>query len=351
VPPARRPPVRTTSRRRFREPAVSRDLLADVRAACRAVAAESRHVRIDEAALAAFAHRLVLPDAPALPDPRHHWLLRGDGSAVFMLLLDAVNFGSGWSAHLVKPPGLSTYFTTAAALRTHFERHGVPSAGELAALQPAGTAAIFGQDGVSADHPVRELVALWTAALNELARHVLAVHDGDWLGPVAAARGRVGALVAELGALAAYADVARWRGREVPLFKRAQITAADLIGAGRAAVAAGGELPWWARWEDAHRLTLFADNLVPHVLRLEGVLVCTPQLAATIEAGVELVAGCEEEVELRAVALHAVERLVEVLAAAGRPTSALDLDQALWNAGQSPAIKARPRHRCRTRFY
>ena len=46
-----------------------------------------------------------------------------------------------------------------------------------------------------------------------------------------------------------------------------------------------------------------------------------------------------------------VERMVERMAARGVPTTASDLDGWLWNRGQSPAIKARPRHRTRTPFY
>ena len=47
----------------------------------------------------------------------------------------------------------------------------------------------------------------------------------------------------------------------MPFLKRAQIAAADLCRAGVAEFADLGEL------------TMFADNLVPHVLRLDGILV------------------------------------------------------------------------------
>jgi hypothetical protein len=51
------------------------------------------------------------------------------------------------------------------------------------------------------------------------------------------------------------------------------------------------------------------------------------------------------------VAVEAVERLVAALAERGRPTTAHALDGLLWNAGQSPEIKARPRHRTRCTYY
>ena len=56
-------------------------------------------------------------------------------------------------------------------------------------------------------------------------------------------------------------------------YKRAQITGSDL------------ELAGVASFGDIDRLTIFADNLVPHVLRCDGVLVYDERLAAHIDAG------------------------------------------------------------------
>ena len=76
-----------------------------------------------------------------------------------------------------------------------------------------------------------------------------------------------------------------------------------------------------------------------------------PALAARIDAEALLEVGSQEEVEIRAVAVEAVERLVAGLAARGHATTAHALDGLLWNAGQAPEIKARPRHRARCSFY
>ena len=61
-----------------------------------------------------------------------------------------------------------------------------------------------------------------------------------------------------------------WQDRG--FYKRAQIAASDL--------ALGGV----AEFGDLDALTIFADNLVPHVLRCEGVLVYDEGLAAHIDA-------------------------------------------------------------------
>ena len=96
---------------------------------------------------------------------------------------------------------------------------------------------------------------------------------------------------------------------------------------------------------------MFADNLVPHVLRCRGVLRYDSGLLARIQAGDPLDVGSQEEVEIRAVAVEAVERLVRAVSERGRATSARALDGLLWNAGQDPKIKANPRHRGRCSFY
>ncbi len=56
-------------------------------------------------------------------------------------------------------------------------------------------------------------------------------------------------------------------------YKRAQILPADLALAGV------------AEFDDLDELTIFADNLVPHVLRVDGVLAYDDELAAQIDAG------------------------------------------------------------------
>src|SRR3712207_5382639 len=121
--------------------------------------------------------------------------------------------------------------------------------------------------------------------------------------------------------------------RDEGFWKRAQITANDLALAGL------------ATFGDLDRLTIFADNLVPHVLRVDGVLRYAPDLAARIDAG-ELLAPGDEEREIRGCAVHACELIAARLAIPPR-----DLDVMLWNRGQEPRYKARPRHRTRTVYY
>jgi hypothetical protein len=145
------------------------------------------------------------------------------------------------------------------------------------------------------------------------------------------------ALARRLGAWASFADCSRYGELEVPFLKRAQIAAADLQ---RAGVAGFADLP---------RLTMFADNLVPHVLRLDGILRFDPELVARIDREELIEHGSVEEVEIRACAVHAVELLVA--ASPDSRLSAARVDQLLWQRGQRPDYKASPRHRSRCTAY
>ena len=121
---------------------------------------------------------------------------------------------------------------------------------------------------------------------------------------------------------------------DVGYYKRAQITSNDLALAG---VATFGDL-------DA--LTIFADNLVPHVLRIDGVLAYAPELAAVVDCGRLLPAGSAMEHEIRACAVHACELLAGRFSVAPRT-----LDNWLWNRGQDRPYTDGLPHRTRTVFY
>lgn len=318
------------------------DLLDRIRVASAEVAARARWVRIDRERLEHFAGELArVPEpAPAL-DPAHHRLGDPQATLAFVVTLDAINFGSGWFPLLRKPPGRSGYFTIAGALKRCFEAEGPWSAARLCGLRGSDCAALFGQRDAGPE--VAELMERFASALRQLGAWLLERHEGRFAGPVERADGSAARLVEQLAELPAYRDVARYDGLEVPFYKRAQLTAADLSSA------LGGE--GLGCFRDLDRLTLFADNLVPHVLRRQRVLVYDASLARRIDAGQLIEAGSPEEVEIRAGALHAVELCVEAMARAGVRTTAAQLDHRLWNRGQQPEVKAHPRHRTRTTCY
>jgi hypothetical protein len=269
-----------------------------VREHCAWLAGHARDVRIDLDA------EIELGGVAGL-DAQLHFL---DGSAEdvtrYILILDAINFGSGWFGEL----GTSTDVLTA-RLTAHAREHGPWTVPELRALDATTIGATLGLD------PAHELTLLYAEALDQLGAF-LPVEPG----------GSAEAFAQRLTAMPFFAD----RG----YFKRAQITANDLHLAG---VADFGDIP---------RLTVFADNVIPHVLRLDGVLHYSDGLAAHVDAGIELPAGSRLEHEIRACAVHASEALAR---RAGVPPATLD--NWLWNRGQAPPYSERPAHVTRTVYY
>jgi Queuosine salvage protein len=288
-------------------------LTDEVRRSCRAIAEGARFVSIDVERLGE-----VEPSAPPELDPERHFLEgTPDDVAAYMLTLDAINFGSGWFPTLRKRPGSSGYFTVAWALADFFRAGERWSNADLRRLTAAEVAAVLGQD------PRHELMTLYAYALSSL---------GEFLGVRSAlqlvreASGSAERLASSLAfGMPFFADVGFW--------KRAQIVPNDLALAGVAS------------FSDLDRLTIFADNLVPHVLRVDGVLRYDGSLAARIDAG-ELLPRGQEEREIRACAVHACELIAE-----RRGVPPRILDTWLWNRGQAPEYKAIPRHRTRTVYY
>lgn len=309
-----------------------------VRRSAADVAARASLVRVDEHALDRLvaAHHWSEPE----PFPEEAWSGPEEHVVAGVLWWNAVNFGSGWFPLVAKRPGLSG----ARSLATNWQRwvgaHGMPAAGALSEIDRSRVAEVFGQD---ADGPATELLDFFARAWRETARLVLEEFGGNPAALVEDA-GRSAATLAEtLGALPTWRDEHRWRGTQVPLYKRAQIVASQL-----AATLHGNGL---GAFDDLDRLTCFADNLVPHVLRHHGVLDVDGGLASRIDRGDLLQSGEPGEVELRASAVHAVEVLVQRLRERDETVTPARIDHLLWQRGQDPAIKARPRHRCRCSFY
>jgi hypothetical protein len=313
------------------------DVFARLRAAVATVADRATTVRIDHDALDRLAADLVPDDPPLLPEE----VPAGDDEAMAaeVVAWNAVNFGSGWFPQLHKRPGLSGARSLAEALADHVAREGPPTAEWLAAADAAVCASVFRQPHPG---PVDDLLGLFAQAWRDLGALLAERYDGSAAALVRAAGGSAATLVEALGSMPLAHDVATYGERpstvEVPFFKRAQITVSHLA---RAFDGQG-----LGRFEDVDRLTAFADNLVPHVLRMRGVLVYDRGLAARIDGGDLLRPGSPEEVEIRACGVHAVELLART---AGLTPAAVD--HQLWQQGQSPGVKAVARHRCRCSWY
>jgi hypothetical protein len=320
---------------------MSGEIFERIRQGAARVMMRARSVSIDADALEALTRSRALLAPLIQLDPIDYYVGAPEDTAAYILTLDAINFGSGYFPYLAKRPGYSGYFTIASSLREVWEREGPWDAHQLAATSADDCARVMGQNpGIP---EIAELMSLFSRSLNDLGEFLLKHFDGDPTGPIAAANCSAARLAEILIEMPLYRDVSHYADFEVPFYKRAQLTSADL-----AAVFKG---EGYGAFADLDQLTIFADNLVPHVLRREGVLVYAPALAARIDAGELLEAGSPEEVEIRAAAVHAVECCVGLFRKAEVKITARQLDTTLWTRGQLPAMKAHPRHRTRTTNY
>jgi hypothetical protein len=314
----------------------------DIRRACQEVAAKATRVQINYDHLPAYAASLPVQMAvPSELDPGYHYLGKEEKTVAFLLTLDTINFGSGYFPHLRKRPGMSGYFSIASSLNDVYKSHGCLSAADLDRITVEECTRIFGQD--PANQIIRELMQHFATALNDLGRYLLGGFKGNFIALVESAESSAGRLVRLLKKMPYFNDVGLYKGIEVPFYKRAQITAADL------AIAFKGR--GWGHFNDLDQLTIFADNLVPHVLRMDGILIYEESLVEGIAAGNLIPAGSAAEVEIRACAVHAVELVKNEIRKTGQTINSPELDNFLWNRGQQPHYKAVPRHRTRCVFY
>jgi hypothetical protein len=135
-------------------------------------------------------------------------------------------------------------------------------------------------------------------------------------------------------------DVETYEGREVKLYKRAQLAVAmsysRLRGTGLFDV------------RDIAALTVFADYVLPRGLRKLGILEYSPELSGEVDRRELIPAGSPEEVEIRAKTVWAAKLLQDELNRRGKPADALSVDFFIWGSGKDDST---PHHLTETTAY
>ncbi|XP_072992525.1 uncharacterized protein [Typha latifolia] len=139
-----------------------------------------------------------------------------------------------------------------------------------------------------------------------------------------------------------FRDHSLYKGHQVFLYKRAQIFVADLWGAFK-----GQGI---GDFYDINTITIFADYIVPAVLRQIGVLKYSSDLSSYIDSSKEIIPGSEEEVEIRACSIQAVEKIRELIRSKfGKQVLSIEIDLWLWSFGvQNSSL---PYHRTLSVYY
>jgi hypothetical protein len=98
-------------------------------------------------------------------------------------------------------------------------------------------------------------------------------------------------------------------------------------------------------------LTACADYKLPQMLRKYGILEYAKELSEKIDNNTELLAGSEEEVEIRANTVWAIELVRSGFQDRGIDISAMDINDHLWLLTQKKYPDDKPYHLVRTTSY
>jgi len=138
-----------------------------------------------------------------------------------------------------------------------------------------------------------------------------------------------------------YRDETLFKGRQIFLYKRAQILAADLYYMLK-------ELTTPINLLDACELTMFADYRVPQILLELGILEYKDELLEKVINKIEILPNSIEEIEIRANTILGVETIKNQL---NNRYLSLEIDYVLWNIGEIKRKDVKPHHRTLSIFY
>ncbi len=313
-----------------------------VRASAQFVMEQTRFVLVDQEALQKVCDNF----SAQLPVPEwNHEYHFGDGTertANYILLLDALNF-SFWGEPRwriqYRGRALDGYWALAAALKRAAEEGiDVTDAAYLAQLDVPELAHILRGNGTI------PMLSERAANAREVGRLLLEKFNGQFARLIEAAEFDAVKLVqAVVENFSSFRDEANYQGRTVKFYKRAQIVAADLFGA--------FDGKQWGALNHLDALTCFADYKLPQILRRWGALRYSEVLAEQIDAGIEIAAGSDEEIEIRAATIVAVEHMRAALNERGHALNSVQIDWALWDAAQGAPPDGKAHHRTRSIYY
>lgn len=316
-------------------------LLQQVRDDAAWVMAQARDVSIDHTRIAHYARDLVAQNPVLVTELDHenHFVDRNDAvkTAAYVIALDSINFGSG-AFHIAQRDGIDLeYHVVAQGLKRAFEQGQLASPSDWAQVTADQCHQVFGIPAV-AHAALDNLMHQFADHLQRSAAAI--IHDfGSIADMLSNYQHRGLDVLDKVSKWPHFADVATYEGRSVAIYKRAQILLADL----ELAIAPGASY-----FSGLDQLTCFADNMVPHVLRADGVLRYSDDLAAHIDAGEMIEAGSTQETELRCAAIHVVELMRQSL---GDAYTSVNLDHMLWHRGYLPNFTNLKPHRTLSTWY
>lgn len=138
-------------------------------------------------------------------------------------------------------------------------------------------------------------------------------------------------------------DTSVYKGKTIFFYKRAQLLASDIN--------LVFDKKGYGEFKNTNEITAFADYKLPQVLRKLGIFSYTQELAEKIDHKILIPKGSEEEVEIRANTIWAVELIKEKVREKIPDIDSVRVNDHLWlSSGKIPTTE-KPYHRARTTAY
>lgn len=311
--------------------------VASVREDCARVMPLAQHVHVHEEKIETYTRSLLQQNTliDELGSDVHFVSDDSTKTANYILALDSINFGSGYFQILRKAGFDIGYARVASGLKRAFEEDFLATPDAWRKAQKEDFLKLLSASD-SYLPELETLCSLFARHLQKTGAIVSDHYDGSSLHVVEEAKGSALRLADILAGWDHFTDRKVYKGREISFHKRAQIFAADIFLALKK--------HRMAHFDDIGALTCFADNAVPHVLKYDGVLSYTEELQGKIDRRISLASGSEEEIEIRAAAVHAVELMTKAAQKQGHHVVSMNIDHLLWERGRDAAIRALPTH-------
>ncbi len=180
--------------------------------------------------------------------------------------------------------------------------------------------------------------------LQEIGNSLLRLFDGKVLNLIdASGRDALKLIDLIVTHFPSFEDDSFYKGQRVFFRKRAQLFVSEIskIFSDKA----------WGRLSGMNQLAACADYKLPRALRKMGILKYVISLAQRVDKKEELLHGSQEEVEIRALTVWAVECMKETLQKRFPDILSMEINDHLWLATQTKFQDEKPYHRTRTTAY
>ncbi len=180
--------------------------------------------------------------------------------------------------------------------------------------------------------------------LREIGQVLNKKYEGEFRNLVRAAKGDVVKLVKLIvKEFPSFNDYAIYKGKKVYFYKRAQLLVGDIYQSFK-----GKE---YGNLKNIKSLTACADYKLPQMLRKFGILEYSKDLAEKVDKKIQIKKGSEEEVEIRANTIWAIELIKKELKKDFPSIDSVHVNDHLWLLSQTKNPKDKPYHLTKTIFY